>query len=480
MVKPRRTLVIVAAAVLLPGAAPASRRASYDPTLADQYQQPSRPDVVPADEQARRMLAANRAFEAVLYGTASVLQYRQMYQQAVDRDDRGFTGFNRFAHDRALAGPDYAIFKTPNADTLYSCAWLDLTAGPVILDVPPTGGRYFTVNLLDMFANASNISTRTHGNAGGRFLIATTDWRGEVPAGVRLFRVTTPHMWLLLRILVERKTDVAPANALQDRFRLEPLGREVEPLRYPSPGGETATDFLRVLDFLLVTDGHPRSEDALIAQFAAIGVGAGQFDPSAIDPATREGIEQGYQQARAAIAASLKQRTDGNSEWRFARDVGRYGTHYLLRSVLNTLGTGANVRDENGTFSAFSDANGAPLDGAANSYCLMLAPPPGRYFWSVTLYDLRTKALFPNPLGRYVIGDRTEGLQRTQTGAVPIVVRATPPSRAKTTNWLPAPKGPFYLVVRGQGPSADLVEGRWVPNPILPAARCPLERDTAR
>lgn len=181
---------------------------AYDPGLADQFQSARIDEILPQDPEARQTFARSLAFDATLYGTAAVLEYRQLYALAVDRSDPQYVGFNTFSHGRTLAGPGYKPFKTPNADTLYSNAWLDLRNGPVMFEVPDTAGRYFTANFLDVHGNASNISARTHGFSGGRFLIATTDWQGEVPEGTTLFRVTTPFTWILLRVLVQDRKSV--------------------------------------------------------------------------------------------------------------------------------------------------------------------------------------------------------------------------------------------------------------------------------
>ena len=185
------------------------------------------------------------------------------------------------------------------------------------------------------------------------------------------------------------------------------------------------------------------------------------------DPAIRAGLTSGYAEARKVIQASLQQRSAEAGPWGFGRDVGRFGYNYLQRSVTNTLGTGGNVRDENGTFLTFRDAAGAPLDGSSGRYRLLLdPPPPGRYFWSVTLYDARTRQLHPNPLRRYTLGDRSQGLVRTASGGAEIIVQADPPAGKARANWLPAPRGPFYLAIRAQGPAPEVVSGEWRPRGI--------------
>lgn len=441
---------------------------AYDPALADQHQFARLDDTVPAVPEARRALARALAFDATLYGTVAVLEYRQLFRQAVDRNDSQFIGFNAFAHGRSLAGPGYKPFKTPNADTLYSNAYLDLRSGPVLFEVPDTAGRYFTANFLDIYGNASNISARIHGTKGGRFLIATTDWKGDVPEGVTLFRVTTPITWILLRVLVQSQNDIRAATALQDRFRLTALIPSSKPADWPDGRDESALGFMRILDFVLRTCGHPYREDALVYRFQSIGLsGTRPLADVATDPSMRAGIEQGFAEAQDVIKASMAQNGRRAGVWSEPVDIGRFGFNYLYRAAINTLGTGANVVDENHPFTSFIDADGERLDGSRSDYRMLLSPPPpARYFWSVTVYDAATRELHPNALGRYLINDRTPGLKRGKDGSVSIHFSHAPAKGRWTPNQLPVPAGPFYVVIRAQGPEAAIRDGRWRPSAI--------------
>lgn len=441
----------------------------YHPETADQFQWPVLDDVVPRDADARRSWAQALAFDATLYGTVSVLQYRQMYSQAIDRRQPGFTGFNVFAHDRELAGPGYTPFKTPNADTLYSNAWLDLTRGPVLFEVPDTQGRYYTANFLDMYGNATNISARTHGTKGGRYLIVPAGWQGPAPEGVEVFRVTTPQVWILLRILVGDAADVRAANTLQDHFWLTPqYTTEVATHGWPDGRFMDAIGFFRILDCTLRTNGHPAQEEALVRRYRGIGLaGPTAFDRVIADPAIRTGLESGYAEARKLIEKSIGQIGRPAGAWMQPADIGRYGYNYLYRAAVNTLGTGSNVTDENWPFTTFRDAQGEALDGSRGDYELVLAPPPpARFFWSVTVYDAGTRELVVNAANKYLINDRTPGLVRGTNGAVTIRLQVRAPSGATRANWIPVPEGPFYVVIRAQGPGPELLEGRWQPPPI--------------
>lgn len=474
-----RSLRVGAAALLLIGTqasadgAPIAPLAPYSDAQVTQRQKPALPDIVPQEPSLRQVWARTLAYDATIFGMASVLQYRQMHAQALDPDQAGFTGFNAFAHGRDLAGPGYKPFRTPNADTLYSNAWLDLSGGPIIIDVPPTSGRYYTLNFLDMYASASNISTRTHGNDGGRYLIIPPGWDGAVPPGMTPFHVATPFMWILLRIVVDDAADIERATALQDRFLISPAGNAFvsrhDRSQFPKPAPGDPLEFFRILDFVIRTNGYAASEQALVARYRGIGIAAERgFDEVASDPAIREGLIEGHAEAVRLLDSSKRQRTGWSGGWGYIRDVGRYGSNYLLRASVNTLGTGSNVRDENAAFASFSDVSGAPLDGAVGRYLLKLKPPPARYFWSITLYDGATQELHPNELRRYLINDRTKGVRVDADGTIPIYIQAAAPSGRAAQNWLPSPCGRFYLVIRAQGPSQELIDGAWSPAPVEP------------
>jgi len=445
---------------------------SYDLGQVDQFNPSTAADTIPNDPTARQHNAEVAATQATVYGLPAVLQYAEMYAQAVDRGDKRYVGFNRFVHDRDLADPDYAAFKSPNSDTLYSNAWLDLTHGPVIVDVPPVPLKYYTLNFFDAYGNASNISTRTFGSKGGRYLIAPVLWKGTVPAGVSLFRVATPHMWVLMRIFAQKPAEVAMARALQDRVTITPYpagavtpaGTDVTP---PASDRDTGIGFMRILDAVLRANGHPVQEDALVYQFHAIGVGGSKpFDAATLDAETKAGIEAGYQAAMAIIRASRSQLGIPNGKGWNRIEKARYGFNYLNRATINYVGLGANVSEENFSFNTFVDAGGRPLDGSKATYTLTLAPPPPvSAFWSVTLYDAATYRLHPNVLKRYLVNDRTPGLSVGKDGTVRILIQHDRPKDA--ANWLPAPDKPFYLALRAYMPKPALLNGRWTPDGVV-------------
>jgi hypothetical protein len=459
-------LLLASAAAAAERHYPARPAPSYRLQDVDQFDPTPVADVVPKDAAARTALARSLAMEAAIYGLPSVYQYREMFAQAVDRASPRYVGFNRFAHDRDLAGPDYKAFKSPNSDTLYSNAWLDLTSGPVLIESPDVPLKYYTLNFLDMFSNASNIGTRTFGSKAGRYLIAPAAWTGAPPPGVTLFRVATPHAWILMRVFAQTPAEVAIARDVQDSVRITPLSPSSKTAAYPPPDGDTAEGFYRVLDHVVRTNGHPDQEDALVYRFRPIGIGGPEpFDPARLDAETRAGMEAGFHDAMRVITASRSQLGAPTGTGWNRVEKARYGFNYLSRATINYVGLGANVDAENLSFNTFVDGKGGPLDGSKGAYSLSFRPPPVNAFWSVTLYDAGTLALHPNELGRYLINDRTPGLRKNGDGSMELRIQHAKPRNA--ANWLPAPERPFYLVVRSYLPKPEMISGGWRPEPVV-------------
>lgn len=439
---------------------------SYSLRHVDQFSPTPKPDILPKEGSARTAFVHAIAMDATIYGLPSVLQYQEMFQQAVDRSNARHVGFNRFVHDRNLAGPGYRAFKSPNSDTLYSNAWLDLTAGPVLIETPDIPLKYYTLNFLDMYANASNISTRTFGSKAGRYLIAPAAWQGSTPEGATLFRVATPHAWILMRVFAQTPSEVAVACSIQDNVKITTLAVEKTVTDYPRSDIATAAGFFKVLDHVLRTNGHPDQEDALIFRFRAIGIGGAQvFDFAKLDHETRSGIEAGFASAMKIISGSRSQLgTPTDTFWNRVEKA-RFGFNYLSRAVTNYVGLGANVEEENFSFNTFVDGNGQALDGSSGSYTLDIKPPPVDAFWSVTLYDGSNFELYANELDRYLINDRIPGLRMKADGTLSILIQHRRPP--DPVNWLPAPNGPFYLAFRSYLPRPEMISGGWRPEAIL-------------
>jgi hypothetical protein len=443
----------------------------YELSEIDELQIERRPDVVPDDPAGRATYARMLAMDATIYGLPSVYQYAQMYVQAVDEASPTYTGFDAWFHQRELSTPEFRAFKTPNVDTLYSNAWLDLTEGPALLRIPPIRSRYYTLHFLDAYSNASNLSSRTVGPDGGAFLVTSPSWAGDVPAGVRRFRVGSPYMWILMRMLVrDALADVEEVRGLQDVVEISPtndVGKGDFVHVTPEAVESDWRSFFRALDFSLRANRHPVHEDGLVHRFRSIGLDAGRpFDPDALDGATRRGVEAGFGDAMDVLRSSRAQLGDavGDTGW-VTGTAGEDGFNYLRRAVRNLVGTGGNISAEKVFFATHVSGSGDALDGASASYAVELAPPPPvDGHWSLTIYPTSTGLLYPNEMERYAIAPTTPGLEYGPDGSLTILIQHDRPADA--ANWLPAPAEEFYLDLRTWEPRAEIRGGTWQPGPV--------------
>jgi hypothetical protein len=403
-------------------------------------------------------------------------------------DDPGTTQrwVNTFIHARKLLGAGGSRVVTPNGDTLYTNAWLDLTHGPLVIRVPDTADRYYVLGFLDFWTNPfAHVGRRTTGTGEGVFLVAGPDWDGPVPEGMRLLRAPTAHVWIIGRIMVEGPEDVPSVNALQDGFLMAPLadwlagirdgtGRAFDTGLDPKAPRDAAR-FVEVVSRALRDNPPPHSERALLADFARIGLDGG-LAPG-IPPLPPEVAQTAIGRALETLGA-LMNRADADpgsaprGGWIPPLRIGdSFSPDWLQRALVATKYIGALTSVEAMYPMAHVDSLGRPLSGA-HRYTIRLAPgaePPVDAFWSLTMYDSRDCMLVPNAIDRHRIGDRSRGLVREADGALVLRLQYVSPGAVLEPNWLPAPEGRFYLCLRAYQPRAALLDGDWMPPDIVRA-----------
>ncbi|MFJ6095774.1 DUF1254 domain-containing protein [Williamsia muralis] len=453
--------------------------ARYHPMRADQLSSSTAKDVVPLGDKSKAALASSLMQLAVMYGLPSVYQYASMCAACAPEGGRGAWRLNLLNHERDIAGAGYQPFRVPNVDTLYSNAWIDLTDGPVVLELPRFDGRYYTLNFLDAYSNASNISHRTHPNTPRRVLVATTDWEGLPPHGAEVFRVATPMMWLLMRIQVFGQADLPVVHELQDSVTIS--GASEESRTWPVVSQHEVESawkpFLVALDASLRINGAPVEDYSLASQFRLLGVG-GQSgcDPETLDPAVAEGALDGFASAMTMIEQSrplLGRRLPVG--WTRVLDKGAHGTNFLARAVMNFVGLGANVVEENCSYNTYVDSAGGALDGSIGVYRIEVTePPPAKAFWSITLYEADSGWLYDAPEHKHSVGSATGhgGADRLLSRAI-YISRQRPPAGTHE-DWLPSPAGKFFLVLRIYQPREEALSEAWTPPPVRPVADRPV------
>jgi hypothetical protein len=395
---------------------------------------------------------------------------------------------NALRHVREFPGAGFRAVVRPNLDTLYSIAWLDLSAGPLLLTLPPIPDRFYQFPVLDGWSNVvASPGSRTLEGRPGRFLIAGPRWYGEVPEGAELVAVPTRIAWLLGRIHARGEADFPAVHALQDQVRLAPAGGAAAgpwpaAAAAPAVAGDLPPDrvaalpalafFQRLAALLADNPAAPADRDAL-ASLARLGVepGAGP-DPAAFGWLARRLLQHGVAEARTRLAAAVADRPGEPSGWRLVVDgMGRYGTDYRLRAGVALIGFGANLPEDAVYPTTDRDGNGDPLTGG-RAYRLRFPPgnlPPARAFWSLTVYD-GEGYLLPGVGGRHRLGS-SDALQRDADGGLTLYLQPEAPVGDARANWLPLPpSGPVQLTLRLYEPGGEVLAGRWQPPAVMPAA----------
>ena len=430
------------------------------------------------------------ATDAYLYGYPLVtaeLTRRVMTNAAAPGGWNAPTG--QFAHMRSYPTPEMRTVTTPNADTLYSSAWVDVSREPWVLGIPDMNGRYYMMPMLDAFSEVFEApGTRTTGDGAQRFVITGPGWKGALPAGVTAYEAPTNIVWIIGRIYSSgTREDLDRVHALQDAMSLVPLsayGKSYTPPRGTvDPNVDMKTPVRDQVDrlnapsfFELMSDAMkanpPHAADGpLVARMAKIGIVPGaDFDPNALSPSVAKGLDEAPEIAHDQIAEHLK-KSAGRMEigWLVPKKTGQYGTDYLARAATAAFGFGAN-RSADAVY-PFSehDVEGRPYDGS-HAYVLRFDAgntPPVKGFWSLTMYG---EDLFfvPNELDRHALGDRSN-LRRNADGSVDVYIQKDSPGPDEEDNWLPAPDGKFKLVMRLYWPNEkppSILDGSWMPPPV--------------
>lgn len=425
------------------------------------------------------------ARDAVIYGFPLVDHYRIQHAYFVDRGNPEFKAqWNQLRNIPRVFTPEDKAIQTPNSDTPYSFAGLDLRAEPVVLTLPPVeAGRYHSAQLIDAYThNFAYLGTRTTGNEGGSFMIAGPGWKGAMPPGVRrVVRSETAFAFVALRTQLFEASDLENVKAVQAGYRVEPLSAflgkgapAAKPVAFVAPltpeQQKSSPGFFQVLNFVLrFSPVHP-SERTLMKRFARLGIGPGlRFDAARLSPQVRKAVEEGMADAWADFAQFKKTRIDTGE----VTSGDLFGTRtflrndYMKRMAGAVLGIYGNSREEAMYPTYFADSSGAPLDGATRRYALRFAPgelPPVDAFWSLTLYELPASLLSANAIGRYLINSpMLPRLVRDPDGGITLLIQHESPGPGREANWLPAPEGRFWMSLRLYLPRAEAIEGRWKP-----------------
>jgi hypothetical protein len=394
----------------------------------------------------------------------------------------------QFAKLRGYPAVDDHTVTAPNADTLYTIIWLDVSKEPWIVSAPDMKGRFYLFPLLDGWTTVfADPGKRTTGTGAQKFAITGPGWSGTLPAGVTEYKSATNMIWLLGRIYCTgTPEDYKAVHAIQDQMTAVPLSAYGSPYTAtagtvdPSVDMKTgirdqvhamdAATYFKLFAELLKTN-PPTADDApMVAKLAKIGIVPGQdFDASKLDPAVAKGLAEAPKPTQEKIMGYLKESPlTGDSKlsdgWFFTTKTGLYGTNYRIRALITAIGLGAN-RPQDAVYPTSQGPDLIKTYSGANKYVLHFnkgETPPVDGFWSLTMYDA-DYFFVPNPINRYTVSQRNK-FQVNADGSVDLYIQNESPGKSKEQNWLPAPKDKFILMMRLYWPKEtppSILDGSW-------------------
>lgn len=446
---------------------------------------------VAAQDKGNEKELTDLGTEAYVYGYPLVtmeMTRRVMTNVAAPEGARAPVG--RFLLMRKYPDATFTDVTAPNADTLYSTAWLDLAKEPYVLSLPDMADRYFLMPMLSGWTDVFEVpGKRTTGTKAQAYAITGPGWKGKLPDGVKELKSPTNMVWILGRTYCTGTPDDYKAcHAVMDKYQLVPLGAYGKPYTPPAGTVDPAVDMktpvrdqVHKMDAVayftllakLMKDNPPAKADApMVEKMAKIGLVPGKdFDASKLPAAAAKLIPEA---AQKKILGHFKSGGESINGWLFATKAGVYGTDYLQRAFITAIGLGANRPQDAVYPTSDVDADGKPYTGA-NKYVVHFPKgqtPPADGFWSITMYN-GEYFFVDNPLNRYTVSPRND-LKYNADGSLDVYIQNQSPGKDKEANWLPAPKGKFVLMMRLYWPKEtppSIIDGTWKPPAVKAVAK---------
>lgn len=444
----------------------------------------------------RTVTAEETVFDAVPHGVEAYIYGYPLVTMEMTR--RVMTNVDKPAGTRAPMGQlvrmreyptaQFRDVTAPNADTLYTTAWIDVGKEPWVLSLPDADDRYYLFPMLDAWTNVFQVpGKRTTGTGPQKYAITGPGWTGKLPAGVVEYKSPTSIVWLLGRIYCTgTPEDYAAVHKLQDEISLVPLSAYGQPFA-PPPGkvdpsidmktavreqvdALSADDYFNLLAQLMKDNPPAAADEPMLKKMAELGIVPGQpFDGSKLGPVAKEAFAEVPKLANEKIMRWLKEGIvagDMKLEhgWLFTTKTGEYGVNYLQRALITAIGLGAN-RPQDAVYPT-SEGPGMLESYTGEKKYVMHFPkgqlPPAQGFWSLTMYD-KDYFFVQNPINRQSISAR-QPLKSNADGSVDLYIQHESPGAEKESNWLPAPKDKFILMLRLYWPKEtppSIIDGTW-------------------
>ena len=427
--------------------------------------------------------------EAYIYGYPLVtMEITRRVSTNVTKPEGSKAPLGQFAKLRTYPAVSDHTVTAPNADTLYTITWLDVSKEPWVLSIPDMKDRYFLMPMLSGWTDVFQVpGKRTTGTKAQKYAITGPGWTGTLPEGITEYKSPTSMVWVLGRIYCTgTPEDYKVVHALQDKFSVVPLNSYGKPYTPPQVKVDPSIDmktavreqvnkmdagtYFKLFAELLKTNPPAAADAPMVEKIAKIGIVPGKdFDISKAEPSVTKALQDVPKIAQEKIMAEFKSLGKPVNGWTYSTKLGVYGTEYLVRALVTAIGLGANRGQDAIYPTSEADADGKPYDGG-NKYVMHFDKgqvPPVDGFWSLTMYDADF-FFVPNKLNRYTLSQRNQ-FKTNADGSVDLYIQNESPGKDKESNWLPAPKGKFVLMMRLYWPkekSPSLLDGTWKIPPV--------------
>jgi hypothetical protein len=448
-------------------------------------------DAKAAEALAKEVEAREAAIEAYIYGYPLVtMEMTRRVMTNVPAPEGTRAPMGQFMRARNYPDAKFRDVTAPNADTLYTVTWVDLSKEPWILSIPDMKGRYFLFPMLDGWTNVfQDPGKRTTGTKAQKYAITGPGWSGTLPADVTEYKSPTAMVWILGRIYCTGTPDDYKAvHALQDQVSIVPLSSYGKPYK-PEPSkvdpaidmkkevrdqvnALESTTYFKLLAELMKANPPAAADAPIVAKLAKIGIVPGQdFDASKLDPAVAKGVAAAPKPAQEKISIWMKEGVATGdvklaNGWLYVNNAGSYGTSYRQRAMVTWYGLGANLLKD----AIYPTSEGPDIVkkySGDKRYVVHFEKgqmPPVDGFWSLTMYDDQY-FFVDNPLNRYNLSQRNK-FKTNADGSVDLLIQKESPGKDRESNWLPAPAGGFVLMFRLYWPKEtppSILDGSWKP-----------------
>jgi len=422
--------------------------------------------------------------EAYIYGYPLVtMDLTRRQQTNVREPDNAHAPMGQLIKMRAYPAVDNKGAAAPNADTMYTMVWYDLSTEPWVFSIPDMGDRFYIMPMLSSYNEVFHVAgSRATGGKPQKFVITGPGWSGPLPEGLTQVKSPTALVWICGRIYCTgTPEDYKAVHEVQDQYSSVPLSAHGKPYTPPPAVVDEKFDMktavrkqvnaLSLEEFFdyfarLLKNNPPKPEDAaIVARMARIGIVPGQdLDRSKLP------VLGGKLDPKIALLEMVEilKTTKAINGWLYwTSDAGTYGTDYQQRAMVTLIGPGLNFPQDAVYPFSEKDEHGDKYDGAAHKYIIRFEKgglPPVKGFWSLTMYDPEF-FFVPNSINRYNLSQRNTFVTNPD-GSVDLYLQAESPGPDKEANWLPAPKGKFVPMLRLYWPTdtaPSILDGSWKP-----------------